>query len=187
MAFTICNALENKEYCPALFLDISQAFDRVWIPGLLSKISSYVPKQLVLLVESYLHQRNFYVAYGEAKSAILPINAGVPQGSVLGPLLYLLYTADLPVQPGSTVATYADDTAILTPHTSYETATELLQNSAREVEHWAHQWKIKLNSLKSARIDFALRKHGYIPSLPEGSPVPNVSSTKYLGIHLDTR
>ena len=143
VASTICNAFENKKFRPALFLDISQTFDRVWIPGLLSKIlSSCVPKQQVLLVESYLQLRNFYVAYGEAKSATLPIDTGVPQGSVLGPLLHLLYTADLPVQPGSTVATYADDTAVLTPHISYETATELLQNSAREVEHWAHQWKI---------------------------------------------
>lgn len=65
VADTIRKALENKEYCPALFLDISQAFDRIWMPGLLSKISSYVPKHLILLIEFYLYQRNFYVAYGE--------------------------------------------------------------------------------------------------------------------------
>ncbi len=72
---TIRTAFEHKEFCPVLFMDISQAFDRVWIEGLLHKISSYVPEQLVTLLSSYLSNWNFYVAFGNAASDTFPIRA----------------------------------------------------------------------------------------------------------------
>jgi len=104
---TIRNALEAKEFCLAVFLDVSQAFDRVWIDGLLHKISEYLPIQHVKLLQSYLSDRTFQVQYGEATSITCTISAGVPQGSVLGLLLYTLYTADIPQKKGTTLATFA--------------------------------------------------------------------------------
>ncbi len=97
----ITEALERKQFCPAVFLDISQAFDKVWHDGLLFKLYQTLPITYCNILQSYLLDRAFVVKYGTASSATHPILAGVPQDSVLDPTLYVLFTADIPV-PTST-------------------------------------------------------------------------------------
>jgi hypothetical protein len=82
----IAQAIEHKHYCSAAFLDVSQAFDKVWHIGLLYKLRRTLPPNYFLLLQSYLHQRNFLVKVASAYTPLSPIHAGVPQGSVLGPL-----------------------------------------------------------------------------------------------------
>lgn len=128
----IRNALEAKEFCRAIFLDVQQAFDRVWIPGLLHKISEYLPVSYIKLLQSYLTHRKFEVHYREAVSNLRPITAGVPQGSVLGPLLYILYTADIPSTNDTELATFADDTAILASHSKHDIAVTKITGSSHQ-------------------------------------------------------
>ncbi len=98
MGSEIERAFENKEYCPAAFLDVSQAFDKVWHQGLIYKLSKLLPSAYYCqLLESYLSDRKFRVKNQETYSSFYPILAGVPQGSVMAPFLYLIYTADIPV------------------------------------------------------------------------------------------
>ena len=92
---------------------MAQAFDKVRHKGLNYKLRTTLPKQYAQILELYLAQRLFWVKQGDAYSVLKKIKARVPQGSVLGPVLYLLYTSDLPKLENSTVATFADDTAIL--------------------------------------------------------------------------
>lgn len=108
-------------------------------------------------------------------------------GSVFGPLLYLLNTANLPVSLETTTPTYADDTSIPAPHQKYDVAVENLQHAANAVEEWAQQWKIKINSTKSTRVDFSLRKHEYILTILGHQLIPLANSAKYLGIHLEEK
>ena len=93
----IYESFEKKEYCAAAFLDISQAFDRVWHDGLLYKLKKTVPTNYYIFIKSYLEHRHFFVKHCEEVTGLYPISAGVPQGSVMGPILYILFTADLPV------------------------------------------------------------------------------------------
>lgn len=182
------NALEAKKYCPAIiFLDVSQAFDKVWIDGLIYKISQYLPVHYVDILSSYLYNRQFLVNYGNAYSAIELIRAGVPQGSVLGPILYVLYTADIPTTNSTTTAIFADDTVVLAPHEDYDTASTNLQKEVNNIFKWTQKWKIRLKGSKSARVDFALSPHHSTITTLNGGDICTKPHAKYLGIHLDSR
>jgi histone H2A len=82
------------------------------------------------------------------------IHAGVPQGSVLGPLLYLLYTADLPTLPRTFIATFADDTSILTTDSDPGVASHILQMDLLAIQHWLKRWRMKVNETKSTHVTF---------------------------------
>jgi hypothetical protein len=183
----IRKALEEKEYCSSAFLDIQQAFDRVWHEGLLHKIKTSIPHSYFPLLKSYLTNRLFQVKEGDMASPMYEIRAGVPQGSVLGPILYTLYTADLPTVPGVVTATYADDTAILACNREPNIASFQLQKGLNLIKKWLQDWRIRASATKSVHVTFALRK-GNCPPVKLGIDVlPHSDCVKYLGLHLDRR
>ena len=94
-------------------LDISKAFDRVWHAGLLHKLKSYgISGQIFGLISSFLSNRRLRVVLDGKSSQEYPVNAGVLQGSILGPTLLLPYINDLPDDVISDIASYADDNAL---------------------------------------------------------------------------
>jgi hypothetical protein len=157
-----------------------------WAPTQATKIS---PTQLqyYLFLKSYLHNWHFQVKVEDSYTDLLPVKAEVPQGSVRGPLLYLLYTADLPTSPDATIATFADDTAILATDPDPAIASHKLQTSFLAIQHWLTKWRLKANSSKSIHVTFTTRRaacpgvHIYNEQLPQAEEV------KYLGLHLDRR
>jgi hypothetical protein len=187
----VCNkirsSLENKQYCSSVFLDIEQAFDRVWHRGLLYKIKTMLPHSFYLLLQSYLQERLFQVKEADATSSFHEIKAGVPQGSVLGPVLYVLYTSDLPRIENVTTATFADDTAILASSADPIKATETLQKGLNLVTEWLRKWRIKASANKSVQVTFALRKGNCPPVQLENKTLPHKDTVRYLGLHLDRR
>ena len=97
----------------AMVLDISKAFDRVWHAGLLHKLKSYgISGQIFGLISSFLSNRRLRVVLDGKSLQEYPVNAGVPQGSILGPTLFLLYINDLPDDIVCNIAIYADDTTL---------------------------------------------------------------------------
>jgi hypothetical protein len=123
--------LENKGVCSAVFLDIAQAFDRVWHRGLLHKLRLLLPDHFYLLLKSYLTNRHFRVRHEDSYSELKLIKAGVPQGSVLGPVLYLLY-----IKRDNTMATFADDTAVMAVGETVDISTRKLQSAVNKVAIW---------------------------------------------------
>lgn len=183
----ISECLEKKQYCSAVFLDVQQAFDRVWHQGLLYKIKKTLPAPYFLFFKNYLTDRCFYVKTKDERSTIFQINAGIPQGSVLGPILYTMYTADMPTTPNTTVATYADDTAIVATSDSEIEASLFVQNAINLLEIWLLKWNIKVNSEKSIHTTFTLRRKDCPAITIYQEDIPKSETVKYLGMTMDRR
>ena len=110
---TFCKALDSGKEVRVVFCDISKAFDRVWHAGLIYKLrASGVSGNLLRWFENYLQNRYQRVVIPGAKSDWYFIRAGVPQGSILGPLLFLLYINDIVKDIGSNIRLFADDTSL---------------------------------------------------------------------------
>ncbi|KAH8397238.1 hypothetical protein KR215_011125, partial [Drosophila sulfurigaster] len=102
-----------------------------------------LPSNTHKLLESYLYDRKFVVRCNSAISDVFTVGAGVPQGSVLGPTLYVLYTADIPTSTRITTSTFADDTAILSRSKCPRQATAQLALHMVDVEKWLSDWRIR--------------------------------------------
>ena len=113
VSYRIARAFNRSGATRAVALDISKAFDRVWHAGLLHKLKSYgISGHIFGLIFSFLSNRRLRVVLDGKSSQEYPVNAGVPQGSILGPTLFLLYINDLPDDVICNIAIYADDTTL---------------------------------------------------------------------------
>ncbi|GBP78228.1 Probable RNA-directed DNA polymerase from transposon BS [Eumeta japonica] len=98
---------------------------------------------------------------------------GVPQGSILGPVLYLIFTADIPTHEYTITATYADDTALLSVDKDSSTASAKLQAHVFKVENWLDKWRIRVNQGKSVHVTFTLRRETCPPIKLHNEEIPN--------------
>ncbi|KFM65725.1 RNA-directed DNA polymerase from mobile element jockey, partial [Stegodyphus mimosarum] len=186
-------AFHNKQSVALLMLDVAKAFDRVWHEGLIFKlINMGLQRELILLIYSFLQHRTFYVIQGNEKSNIKPIRSSVPQGSILGPILYLFYISDFPkpnLNHYSLLACYADDTAIAIKSIQAKQAIAKMQQYLHSVEDWCTNWRVKINATKSQLL--ILNKSKKFNNLQDlllfQEPVPIVSKAKYLGIILNSK
>jgi hypothetical protein len=131
--------LENNGICSAVFLDIAQTFDRVWHRGLLHKLRSTLPVHFYLILNSYLTNQHFRVRHEDLYSELELIKAGVPQGRVLGPVLYLLYINDMPTTSNSTMAMFADNTAVMAIGETIDISTRKVQSAVNKVTIWTRK------------------------------------------------
>ena len=184
---TVSSSLERGQYCGGVFLDVAQAFDRVWHPGLLFKLKHVLPDTYYLILKSYLEDRFSRVTEGGALSAYFPVGASVPQGSVLGPFLYTVYASDLPTHPDTLLATFADDTCILACNPNPESTSHTLQEHLSCIQSWCRRWRVKVNGGKSAHVTFTLRRRPCPPVFFDNVAIPSPEQVRYLGLHLDRR
>ena len=183
----ISQTLEKKKYCSAVFVDIQQAFDKVWHEVLLYKLKKVLPHTYYSILISYLTKRQFMVKYVDAITTTFPIEAGIPQGSVLGPLLLSIYTADLPISIEITIAIFADDTELLVSHANPMISSSTLQRGLDSMEKWFHKWGFKTNEKKSTYVTFTLRKQTCPQVSINNITVPNKDTVRYLGMSLHRR
>ena len=167
------------------FCDISKAFDRVWHRGLLYKLQSVGIFGLLLQwFTDYLHNRKQRVVLPGANSDWTSANAGVPQGSILGPLLFLLYINDIVENINSSIRLFADDTSLFIIVDNPTEAANQLNSDLSKIHQWATKWFVKFNPAKSESVFFS-RKHYksyHPPVLLNQKQVIEVSSHKHLGL-----
>ena len=101
-------------------------------------------------LQSYLSERLFRVRINRVVTNKFSTKSRVPQGTVIGPLLYLLYTLDLPINRNTVIGTFVEDTVILASHSDLAVAPRTLQNHLNQIQTWLQKWKIKINGNKSA-------------------------------------
>lgn len=178
-----------------VLLDVEKAFDNVWHDGLVHKlVQANVPGYLVKMVRNYLSNRTFQVHLSGVKSDVMAITAGVPQGSLLGPMLYNLYTSDVPQLPaGCILALYADDSAIIANGRTPKDYRSRLQRGVTAYVTYLTSWKIKVNEAKSQAILFRHRQSPKLLPPPDcfirvnRCPVEWSNEVGYLGVTIDNK
>ena len=184
---TMYEALDNGKNVFAVFYDLSKAFDRVWHRGLLAKMEHLgVTGKALNWVAGYLQDRRQKVQLEEASSSWQSIPAGVPQGSILGPLFFLIYTHDLPdaVEAGVECDQFADDTALLSIHSNRDGAVANMQLGVNDTTRWLDDWRLQVNVLKTYAMEItrSTLPHPKPHILLGGSRLEVTSRQKHLGL-----
>ena len=131
----------NIAHC--CFLDISAAFDKVWHNGLIAKLEQIgISDKFLALFKSYLSNRKQCTVVDGVKSAMLDITAGVPQGSRLGPLLFIIYINDIVDGLESEILIFADDCSLLSCGSDPAETAEQLNRDLNTISIWAQRWKV---------------------------------------------
>ena len=176
-----------------VFLDLSRAFDTLDHNILLHKLKYYGVHEISLkLFESYLCQRKQLVEFNDVKSEYLTIQTGVPQGSILGPLLFIIYVNDLKnVCKEFTPVIYADDSALSTvlkvPNSNNSVSANILNNELNDISIWFKVNKLSVNGDKTKAMVFhSQNKKVNLPEIfIDNARIEFVKEFNYLGITLD--
>ena len=141
----------GKKMCTqGVFLDVSSAFEKVWHKGLIAKLNQIgIEGKLLKLFESYLSNRRQIVVVDGVKSTETNICAGVPQGSRLGPILFIIYINDIVENLKSEILIFADDCSLMVSAEDPSQSTKILNDDLETISKWASTWKITFNPNKS--------------------------------------
>ena len=183
-------SMDRGEVVGAVFLDLKKAFEMVSHHLLLSKMSLFnISPEAVGWLASFLQGREQCVKVARDKSSLLNIRMGIPQGSILGPMLFSLFINDLPlICPGVRCQLYADDTVFYGSAKTPEQAAEVLSACMAEVSQWLTQNKLVLNFTKTVALCFSIKKHNLEQKFQihlQNDKIQSVTQFKYLGLVLD--
>ena len=146
----ISSNIDNTKHSIGIFLDLSKAFDTIDHQILLRKLQCYGIRGIACdWFKSYLENRVQYVSYNTKDSDFMKIRCGVPQGSILDPLLFILYINDIvKVSNVLNPVLFADDTSLFRAHTYFDTPIEEINEESQKITTWFHTNKLSLNIKK---------------------------------------
>ena len=182
---TFCEAVDSGKEVRVVFCDISKAFDRVWHRGLLYKLSHMGCSESILKwFSSYLTDRRQRVVINGQASQWTFVKAGVPQGSILGPLLFLVYINDIVNDLNASVRLFADDTSLYIIVENPNTAAVTLNNDLKHISNWANDWLVDFNPSKTFSMLISRKRDSVNhPTLfMNNIPLKCMSTHKHLGL-----
>ena len=172
-----------------MFLDLKKAFDTVDHTLLLEKLHHYgLRGNINLLIKSYLSNRRQYVNQGDLNSSTLPVNIGVPQGSVLGPLLFNIFINDICNITDFDSILFADDAVFYSSNKNFDICIRSVRNCLNKLSSWLASNKLTPNVLKTKLMLFTPRTNIELPQLYFNNEVVKwVNEYKYLGVIIDNK
>ncbi|MEW8185640.1 MAG: reverse transcriptase family protein [Candidatus Thiodiazotropha endolucinida] len=183
---SFCEAVDSGKEVRVVFCDISKAFDRVWHRGLLFKLSSVgIKGKMLQWFSSYLSNRTQRVVLNGQNSEWVTVKAGVPQGSILGPLLFLLYINDIVNRIKTNIRLFADDTSLFIIVDTPERAAGSLNSDLQEINQWATEWLVDFNPSKTFTMTVSRKTTDVLhpPLFLAGTKIQETDTYKHLGIH----
>ena len=186
-------SLDSKKKCLSVYLDLSKAFDTINHDILLRKLQYYGVRGTTLAwFRSYLDQRRQYVSYLGIQSNTMVMSFGVPQGSVVGPLLFILYSNDTPnsLIHCKTIL-FADDTTVYIAGDNQQALYDQVNTDLKNLTDWFRANQLSVNPSKTKYILFSrnVQSMQFIPEMflhIDNEHLERVNSTKFLGIHIDS-
>ena len=175
-----------------VFPDISKAFDKVWHDGIIFKLEQNgISGNLLRLFKNYLSHRKQRVVLNGSYSDYSDIESGVPQGSVLSPLLFLVYINDLEWNIKSNIKLFADDTMLFCIVKNPEMSANDMNHDLDVIRKWAHQWKLEFNpdpTQQATEVLFSCKKSSpnHLQMMFNRTLVAKVNYQKHLGLILDS-
>ena len=180
---TFAEALDKKKDVHIVFCDVKKAFDRVWHRGLLYKLQKAgVFGTLLEWFKNYLSDRYQQVVVRGETSELGLIKAGVPQGSILGPLLFLIYMNDITTVTQCNIKLFADDTSLYIEFDNNDDATARLNQDLTRLQNWADQWLVKFCPNKSKLMTCTFKKRDPTNIVFNNVQLDSVKSHKHLGL-----
>lgn len=186
----ITNSIDQKKYAVGVFIDLKKAFDTINHDILISKLERYGIRGVVLnWIRSYLKNRQQFVKMGEHKSECLDIVCGVPQGSVLGPKLFIMYINDIcKVSEILKFVLFADDTNIFGSGENLQQLLDLITSEFIKIKKWFDKNKLSLNLSKTKIMLFGKNKtNTQIQVQIDGIIIERVFDNKFLGVIIDDK
>ena len=188
----IYDALNAKNINISILIDLKAAFDTVNHNILLGKLELYgIRGHCLEWIKSYLADRQFNVGLRKTFSATKTVNIGIPQGSILGPILFIIYNNDLPLVSNILSSTlYADDTNFSISHSDYDVMIPLLNSELEKIHDWTLANRLTINTTKTELLLFTNRKKitpNNTDVLLNGTPVGYVDHARFLGVTIDNK
>ena len=178
--------VQDRKQCDTIVMDFSKAFDKVSHDRLIYKLDrTGIDPKARQWIGSFLAGRSQRVVIDGEVSEPVPVTSGVPQGSVLGPILFLVYINDMPqYTKSSQVRLFADDTIVYLTISSIEDCNSL-QEDLKQLERWAQEWLMEFHPAKCNVLRITKKKSKItFPYTLQGHILEEVSSAKYLGINI---
>ena len=184
------SGFDNKIPTIGLFLDLSKAFDTIDHTILLKKLHIYGVRGIAYnWFRSYLKDRTHFVCYNGVNSSTAILNVGVPQGSILGPLLFLIYINDICESNNlANFTLFADDTTILFQNASLDNLISNVETIFPDVVNWLQANKLSLNMTKTKAVLFDNSTSNQRTALNlTDTIIPFSLNTKFLGTYIDCK